>query len=192
MTWGMSPGCAVTFWSIDFMAPGMVSEGFLNDPPGNFLLVFYSLLWEFPKGQATQGGSLLTLLSFLGIITLLDNQRRYLKEQWFSPWLQIRSSLLYYPKNSLVDHRLAMYYLVSLSPNASFSTSSNLMGIWGGLLSRVRRYSPATRISYWPKIWILQVTLQGDSFRCSSRVENLGGFNPFWYITMSPGDRFLV
>ena len=61
------------------MVPGLVSEVFLIDPPEHLTLVLHGLLWYFPNSQATQGGGVLNLLGFLGVITLLDNLRRYLK-----------------------------------------------------------------------------------------------------------------
>ena len=62
------------------MTPGLVSEGFLMDPPESFHLVFRGLLWDLPNSQATQGGVRgLTLLIFLVIIPLLDNMRINLK-----------------------------------------------------------------------------------------------------------------
>ena len=52
----MIPDWEETFWSIEVMAPGLVSEGFLIDPLECFPLVLYGLLWDFPNMQATQGG----------------------------------------------------------------------------------------------------------------------------------------
>ena len=54
------------------MDPGMVYEGFLMDPTDNLTLVLHGLLWELSNRQATQGGSFLTFLRFLGISLLLD------------------------------------------------------------------------------------------------------------------------
>ena len=62
----------------------MVSEGFLINPPECLTLVLHSMLLGFTNRQATPGGGFLTLLIFLGIITLLDNMRRDLVVQWFS------------------------------------------------------------------------------------------------------------
>ena len=56
---------------MEFMDPGLVSEVFLMDPPERLPLVFHGLLWDFPNIQTTQGGKFFTLLSFLGIISLL-------------------------------------------------------------------------------------------------------------------------
>ena len=73
----MSSGWAENILSIKVMTPGMVSEGFLIDPPENFPLVLHGLLWEFPNKKMTQGG---ILLSLLGIIPLLGSLRRDLKD----------------------------------------------------------------------------------------------------------------
>ena len=140
------------------MAPGLVYESFLIDLPENFLLFLHDIFWYFPNRQATQGQSFLTLLRFLGIIPLLDNLRRDLKEQWFSLWFQTRISLLFHPKRSVVDHRLAIYSLISLSSTASFPNSSKLVVIWDGLLVEVRRSSPTSRLRSWPKPRIFQVS----------------------------------
>ena len=148
MTWGVRPGLAETIWSIDVMATGVVSEGLLVDPPKCLPLVLHGLLWEFTNKQATQGWSFLILLSFLGIITLLDSPRRDLKEQCFSLWCQTRGSLLSRPKTSLFDHSLAMSSPVSSYPTSSLSKSSKLLGIWDGISVRVRRSYPASRLSY--------------------------------------------
>ena len=59
------------------MAPGLVSEVFLIDPPKRLPLVLHGLLWYFPNREATQGRSFLTLLIFLGIIYLLGNLRGF-------------------------------------------------------------------------------------------------------------------
>ena len=82
----MRPGWADTIWSIEVMTLGLVSEGFLIDPLEHLPLVLHGLLWYFPNMQATQGGSFLILMSFLGIIPLLDSLRRDFKEQRFSLW----------------------------------------------------------------------------------------------------------
>ena len=47
-----------------------------------------------------------------------------------------------------------MYSLMILSPIASFSNSSRLVGIWDGLLVGVRRPSPTSRLLSWPQIRI--------------------------------------
>ena len=47
VTWVMSPGWAETIWSIEVMAPGLVSEGFLIDPLEFLTLILHGLLWEF-------------------------------------------------------------------------------------------------------------------------------------------------
>ena len=83
---GMIPGWEDIIWSIEAMAPGMISEGFLIDPLECLPLVLHGLLWDFPNIQATQVGSFLILLIFLGIIPLLDILMRDLKDQWFSLW----------------------------------------------------------------------------------------------------------
>ena len=128
-------------------------------------------------------------MRFLVIITLLDNPRRDLKEKWFSLWCQIRSSLSCCPQSSLVNHRLAMSSHMSSSPTASLSTPSNLVRIWDGLLFGFSRSYPAYKILSWPKIRIFQVSTHAASLVRSYRVENLGGSDPIWYLTMSPGDR---
>ena len=147
------------------MAPGFPdkpSRPFSFGPP--FLLV------GIPKHTVNTGVGGLTLLIFLAIIPLLDVLRRDLKEQWFSMWFQTRSSLLSRPKSSSVDHSLVMSSLLRLYPNVSFSTSSKLVGKYNGLLIRVRRSFPASRLLSWPKIRIFQVSPQGTSLVRSSRV----------------------
>ena len=147
----MRPGWEYTIWSIAVIDPGLVSEGFLIDLPERLTLVLHGLLWDLPNSQETQGGSFLTFLSLLGIIPLLDNLRRYLKEQWFSLCCQTRIYLYSCPKMPLVDHILAMSYLMISYPTVSFTTSSKLVGIWDGFLVEFRRSSPASRISSWHK-----------------------------------------
>ena len=68
------------------MASVMFSEGFLIGPLECLPLVLHGLLWDFPNIQATQVGSFLIFLIFLGIIPLLDILMRDLKDQWFSLW----------------------------------------------------------------------------------------------------------
>ena len=46
---------------------GLVSDGFIIDPPACLPLFLHGLLWEFPNKQATQGGCFLILQRFLGI-----------------------------------------------------------------------------------------------------------------------------
>ena len=79
VNWGMIPGWTDTIWSIKVMAPGMVSERLLINPPEHLNLVLHGLFWYFPNRKATQRGSFLTLLIFLSIIPLWDNMRRVLK-----------------------------------------------------------------------------------------------------------------
>ena len=152
VTLGMIPGWADTIFSIEVMSPGLVSEGFLIDSPGCLSLVIHGLLWEFQNRQVTKEGRVITFLIFLGIITLLDNMRRDLKEQWFSLWYQTRSSLLSCPQRSSVDHSLKISYTMSFSPTKSFSTPSKFVVSWNGILVGVRRYSSVSRLSSWPKI----------------------------------------
>ena len=45
VTWVMSSGWEEKIWSIEFMAPGMVSKGLLIDPPESLPLVLHGLLW---------------------------------------------------------------------------------------------------------------------------------------------------
>ena len=90
---------------------------------------------------------------------------------------------------SLIDHILAISSLASSATITSLSTSSRLVGIWDGLLVGVRRSSPASTLLYWPKIWIFQVSPQRASLVRSYILANLGGSDPFWYITMSFGER---
>ena len=80
----MSPGWAETIWSIDVMAPGLVSEGFLINPLDFLTLVLNGILWDFTNIQATQGWNFLIFMIFLGITPLLDSLIRDMKEQWFS------------------------------------------------------------------------------------------------------------
>ena len=78
----MIPGWADTIWSIEVMAMGQVSKGFLIDPPECLPLVLHGLLWYFPNKQVTGGGSGgLILLSFIDNTPFLDSLRRDLKEQ---------------------------------------------------------------------------------------------------------------
>ena len=99
-------------------------------------------------------------------------------------------SLLFRPKFSLVDHRLAMNYLVILAHTTSVSTSSKYVGDWGGTSARAIRSSPASSISSRCKIRIFQVYTQGYSLMRSSGVSNQDWYDPFWYFTMSPGGNF--
>ena len=117
----------------------------------------------------------MNLMSFLGIIPLWDNLGRNLKEQWYSQWCQTRSPFSYRPKRSSVDHSLAISYLMRLDPTAYLSTSPKLVGIWYEISVGVRRSSPTSRLYYWPKIRIFQVSPQEASLVLSSRVENMGG-----------------
>ena len=151
-------------------------------------LVLNGLLWYFQNMQVTQGGRFLIILRFMGIILLLDSLMSYLKEQWFRMWCQTRISLPSLPIRSLVEHSLDMSVPVRSYHIASFSASSKLVGILDGLLVGFRRYSPASRLLSWPKIRIFQVTPQGASLVRSSRVANLVGSEPFWYLNMSFGD----
>ena len=61
------------------MTLGLVSTGFLMDPPDRLPLVLHGLLWDFPNIQATQGGGFWRFMRFLDIIPLLDNLSRDLK-----------------------------------------------------------------------------------------------------------------
>ena len=112
---------------------GLVSEGFLNDSPERFPLVMHGLSCDLPNRQEHKGGEGggLTVLSFLGIIPLLDILSRDLKEKWFSLCLKTRIYLSYLPKRSLVDHSLAMYYPISLDNTSYLSTSPILVVILG-------------------------------------------------------------
>ena len=116
VTWGMIPDWEETIWSIKVMAPVMVYGGFLIDPPECLPLVLHGPLWDFPNKKATQGGSILIFLSFLGIISLLESLGKYFKDQWFILWCQTRISLSSHPKGSLVYHSLAVSSLVILAP----------------------------------------------------------------------------
>ena len=187
VTWGMIPGLEDIICSIEVMYLGMVSKVFLIDPPERLPLVLHGLLWDLTNSQVSQGGIFLTMMSFLGIIPFLDNLMRYLKEQWFILWCQTKSSFLSRPKKSLVDHSLSMSFLFILDPTASLSTSSKLVGIGDGIFFGVMSSSPASSILPWPKIRIFRVSPQEDSFMRSSRVVNMSGSDPFWYITMSHG-----
>ena len=73
VTFSMSPGWSDTIMSIEFMDPGLVSEGFLIDLLECLPLVIYGLLWDFPDIQATQGPIFVTPLIFLDIIPLFDS-----------------------------------------------------------------------------------------------------------------------
>ena len=130
------------------------------------------------------------MMRLLGVIPLLGNLMSDFKGQWFSMWCKTRISLSFRPKRSSVDHSLAIKSLMSLAPTKSFSTSSKLLGYWYGISVGVRRHFSISRISSWPRIFIFPVSTQGDSLVCSYRVKNLVGCSPFWYRTMSHGDRF--
>ena len=132
------------------MELGLVSKDSLIDLLDYLPLVLHGLLWDFPNKQATKGGSFLVLLSFLGIISLLDSMRRNLKEHWFILWCQTRISLSSHLKRSSV----AMSSLVRSAPTASLYISSKLVGIWDGLSVGVRRSSTASRLLSLPKIRI--------------------------------------
>ena len=128
------------------------------------------------KYAGSTGGAVgvLTLLFFLGIIPILDKLRRDLKEQWFSMWSQTSIFLLSHTKRSSVDHILSISSLLVWDPITSFSASSKLLGSCDGLSVRVRRYFPASGISSWPKIHIVQVYPPESSLERSSRVEKYG------------------
>ena len=66
VTWGMIPVWAETIWSIEVIAPVLVSEGFLIDLLEFLPLVLRGLFWDFPNMQAIQGESFLIFLIFLG------------------------------------------------------------------------------------------------------------------------------
>ena len=63
------------------MDPGLVSKGFLMDPPESFPLGLHGLVWDFLNMQAAKEGIFLTFLRCLGVIPLLDNIRRNFKDQ---------------------------------------------------------------------------------------------------------------
>ena len=102
VTWGLRYGWAEIIWSIEFMDLSMVYEGFLIEPPECLTLVLHGLLWDFKNSQATQGGSFITLLVFLGIIIILYSLRRQLKVQCFILWCQTKIYLFSHSKMSLV------------------------------------------------------------------------------------------
>ena len=56
MTWGMITGWAEIICPIEVMDPGLVSKGFLIDPPEFLTLVLHVLLWEFTNSQDTKWG----------------------------------------------------------------------------------------------------------------------------------------
>ena len=174
----MIPGWAETIRSIKVVVPGLVSSVFLVNPPEHFPLILHGLLRDFPSIQATQGDSFLILMSFLGVIPLLDNPRSNFKEQRFNLWCQTRSSLSSRPQRSSVDHSLAMSSLVISAPTTYFSTSSTVVDMWGGLTVGVRRFYPAFRLSSWPKIRVFQVSPQGALLVHYSRVKNMGVSEP--------------
>ena len=80
----MIPDWEDTIWPTEFMAPGLVYEGFLIDPHVYIPLLINDLLWELPNRQAMQGGRFIALLGLLGITPLLNNLRSVLKVQWSS------------------------------------------------------------------------------------------------------------
>ena len=131
------------------MAPGLVSKLFLIDPLECLPLVLHVFLWVFPNIQATQGGSFMIILIFLGIITLLNSLMRDLKEQNFILLWQTKIPLLYLPRSSSVVYILNMSFLVRPSPITYLSTSSRLVGIWYGIAVEVRRFASASRLFSW-------------------------------------------
>ena len=178
VTLEMIPGWKETICSIEVIAPGLVSEGFLIEPPENLPLVFHGILWGFPSRQGTQGGSFLILPRLMVIIHLLDSLRRHFKVQWFSLWCQTRSSLSSRPKSYLVDHSLNMSSLVSSYPTKSLSTSSKLVGIWDGLLVGFRRPYTSSKFSSWPQIRIFGC-LPRDTPLCAPLGWKNGWIGPF-------------
>ena len=86
VTCGMIHGWEDTIWSIEFMAPGLVYEGFLIDLLGRFTMLIHGILCAFKNIQATQGGGVLIMLILLGVIPLLDSLRMDLGKQRFSLW----------------------------------------------------------------------------------------------------------
>ena len=89
MTWGVIPGWAETIWSIEVMALGLVSKGFLIDPPDCLPWYYMASCGTFQKKTGdTRGVGYLILLNLPGIIYLLDILMRYLKDQWFGMWCQ--------------------------------------------------------------------------------------------------------
>ena len=82
-----------------------------------------------------------------------------------------------------------MSSLIISAPTISLPNSSNLVGSWDVLLVIVRRSSPTSRLSYWPKIQFFLVSTQLASLLISSRLVNLGGSDPFCYLDMSFGGR---
>ena len=129
------------------------------------------------------------LLRFLDIKSLSDIPKRDFKEQWFRLWCQTRISLSLRPQSYSVYHSLDMSSLMSSAPITYLSASSKLVGIWDGILVGFSRSYTASRLSYWTKIRNYQVSPQGASLVRSSRVVNLGGSDPFWYLTMYFGAR---
>ena len=188
----MGPGWADTIWSIEVMTLGLVYKCFLIDLHECLTLVLHGLLWEFPNIEGKQGFFFLVLLSFLGITRLLDTLLRYLKEQCISLWCQNRIYLSSCRRRSSVGHILAISSLMRLATIVSFSTSSRLVRIWYGILVGVRKSSRAFSILSLSKFCISQVSPQGASLVHSSRVANLGGYDPFWYINLSFWDRWTV
>ena len=131
--WGTRPGCAEIIWSIEVMASGLVSKGFIIDLPKCLPLNLDGLLWDLPNSQVTQGGGFTTLLILLVIITLLDNTRMYFKYKWFILGCQTRSSLSPCCKSSSLEHSLAMYSFVILDTTTCLYNSYKLGGgVWMG------------------------------------------------------------
>ena len=133
-------------------APCMVSESLLVDITGCLPLVLRDLLWYLSNRQETHWGEVLTFMVFLGVITILDHVRQYLKVQWFSLWFQAKISLLSHIKKSSIDHSLAISSLVVSVTTTSLSAYSKLVGIWGGISVRVGRSYPDSRLSSWTRI----------------------------------------
>ena len=85
VTWGVSPVWEETIWSIEFMAPVLVSDGFLVDPheclPGLSFSLWYSMGYfgNLQICRLHKVGGVMILLIFLGIIPLFGSMRRDLK-----------------------------------------------------------------------------------------------------------------
>ena len=69
VTWVMHPGWAETIWSIEVMAPGLVSNIFLIDTLECFHLVLHDLLWDLTNMKAR--GEFLDIAELPGCYLLL-------------------------------------------------------------------------------------------------------------------------
>ena len=148
--------CHISFWDEPWLGrDNMVNQGHGPGPGFQGITDLASWLFSigttwplvgFPNRKSMQGESFLKFLRFLGIITLLDNMRRYLKVQWFSLWCKTKIPLFPWSTRSLLYQSLDMLSLVKYDPTTSLNTYYNLVRSWDGISFLVRRYYTASRL----------------------------------------------